>query len=89
MKKSIRNIKDNDNGDQIRLYIMETMNRIQDIRIRIENLQTNKIMLEECEDKLFDAYKLLIRINGLMGDVIGYTISDDVWQHQKITIGPP
>jgi hypothetical protein len=86
MKQSICNITDNDNGDQIRSYILETMKRVQQVRKSVIDLQSNKIMLEECNDKLSEAYKLLITFNGIMGEIIGYTIADDVWEHQKVSL---
>jgi hypothetical protein len=86
MKKSICNIAENDNGDQIRSYILETMNHIQEVRNSVMNLQSNKIMLEECNDRLQEAYKLLITFNGIMGEVIGYTIAEDIWDYQKVSL---
>lgn len=85
MKEHICDIAENDNGDQVRSYIMETMKLIQQVRNRVTNLQNNKIILEECDNKLYDINKLLITVNGLMGEIIGYTVADDVWQHKKIS----
>ena len=84
--KTICNIIENVNGDQIRTYILDTMKRIQEVRKNVNDLQKNKIMLEECNDKLSEAYKLLITFNGIMGEIIGYTIADDVWEHQKVSL---
>lgn len=86
MKQSICNITDNTSGDQIRLYILDTMSLIQQVRKRVNNLQNNSTILEDCEKQLVDANASLVTLNGLMGDIIGSTIADDVWEHQKVII---
>jgi len=86
MKQRICNITENASGDQIRSYIMETMNLIQEIRKRVSNLHNNRTILEDCEKQLVDANASLVTLNGLMGDIIGSTIADDVWEHQKVII---
>jgi hypothetical protein len=86
MKQSICNITDNTSGDQIRSYILETMSLIQQVRKRVNDLHNNSTILEDCEKQLFDANASLDTVNGLMGDIIGSTIADDIWEHQKVSL---
>lgn len=86
MKQGICNITDNTSGDQIRSYLMDTMSLIQQVRKRISELHNNSTIMEDCEKQLFDANASLITLNGLVGDIIGSTIADDVWEHQKVSL---
>lgn len=86
MKQSICNITDHTSGDQIRSYILETMSLIQQVRKRVNDLRNNSTILEDCDKQLFETNASLVTINRLMGSIIGSTIADDVWEHQKVSL---
>lgn len=74
------------NGNQVRAYILNVMNSIQEIREQTNSLRKNSLILEMYKEQLDESNASLCDLNSLMGDIIGYTIADDVWERQNVTI---
>ena len=79
-------ISDKVSGNQLRAYILNIMNSIQEIREQANNLGKSSVIFEMYKEQLSEANATLCGLNDLMGDIIGYTIADDVWEKQKVTL---
>ncbi len=88
MSKNSKTIQVNDlnEGSQIRAYILGIMQDLQTVRTSISNLQNNDVVLEMFQEKLSDANADLCALNNLMGEIIGYTIADDIWEKQVVNL---
>lgn len=88
MKKNINIIKisDKTTGDDIRLFTLNIMHLIQNVREDINNLKNSDIILERYDELLSEANASLCGLNNLMGDIIGHTVADDIWERQPVTL---
>lgn len=85
-KETILQISDETNGDQLRSYILNIMKSIQEVRNLTGNLGKNGVIYEMYNERLSEANAVLCGLNDLMGDIIGYTVADDIWERQTVTL---
>ncbi|MDD4822158.1 MAG: hypothetical protein PHI48_06330 [Bacteroidales bacterium] len=73
-------------GDDIRLLTLNIMHSIQSVRDDIENLKKSETIQESYNSQLSEANASLCGLNSLMGDIIGYTVADDIWERQPVSL---
>lgn len=52
----------------------------------LKSLEKNSVILEMYKEQLSEANASLCNLNSLMGEIIGYTIADDIWEKQTVTL---
>ncbi|MDH6357627.1 hypothetical protein [Parabacteroides sp. PF5-9] len=88
MKKNteIQKISDDTNGDKIRSYIVGIMRDLQALRSNIDNLNNNAVIYEMYNFEISEADAEICALNNLMGNIIGYTVADDIWEKQQVSL---
>lgn len=85
-KTEIMTITDDTNGDAIRSYIIEIMKDLQILRSNIDGIKNSSFILERFVFELNESNAKICALNSLMGDIIGYTVSDDIWEKQPVSL---
>lgn len=85
-KTEILTITDDTSGDAIRSHIVGIMKDLQSLRSNIDSLKNSSFILERYIVELNESNAKICALNSLMGDIIGYTISDDIWEKQPVSL---
>lgn len=85
-KTKILTITDDVSGDAIRSYIIGIMKDLQNLRSSVDNLKNYTIIFELFEYELNESNAKICALNSLMGNIIGYTVSDDIWEKQPVSL---
>lgn len=85
-KTKILTITDDASGDAIRSYIIEIMKDLQILRSNIDGIKNSSFILERFVFELNESNAKICALNSLMGDIIGYTVSDDIWEKQPVSL---